>query len=524
VLRSRRFRLMSLATVALCATGYCLAADPTDVFTEDFLSYQQLVQSPLAELRLSGVDGFAWLKSWRAEPYVLPLAADPDPAVRREVAWALSRVGRVASLRALAGLLRDADSGARRQARASIECLTQQQDLTPEQVLAIDPVAREGELLAVLAGADAAARLRALRALRCFAGAGTEEALLGFLTSASPPPGVDEQIAAMEVLERVGTEAAVPWLASVAEARPEAAWALGEIGGPQAEEALRRGLARFGTYDQAHVLNLDRVHSTLCAAFVPSLVNSVGCITYRGQPEDLCYDPAPLQRACANVIRRSGRANEVVECVLRELECRSVDAEIAPDLLPVMTQMRPELAPGFIRNDGWVTSQPLSAMALLVDDRRLAPRLVRQLSHPAYLVRVYVAMALGRLGAVEAGPAVLEMVEQGYPFQDAVTAVSGKHFGDSQTVRWRGFLCMALGRMGGEENRLALERLATGPDGYRDVRFGAVVGLGFIGSPESLPALRKVASEDLIWRTRQEALDTIHRIELSAGAHAKAEG
>ncbi len=503
-----------LLGVLLCAPARCLAADPPDACSAAFECYARLIASNAAELRVSGVQGFAWLKTSRAEASLLRLAQDPSADVRRELAWALGRLGRAGSVPVLCDLLHDPDAGARAQARASLDVLTQDPGLPEEQLRAIEPAAREAELLAALAGADPAARLTALRALRCFGDGSAEAAVLAFLAGASPPPGAPEQIAAIEVLERVGTRAAVPWLASVAEARPEAAWALGEIGGPEAEEALLRGLARFGAYEQAHVLNLDRLHSTRCGPFTGSLINSVGCISYRGQPEDLCYDPTPLQRACANLVRRAGRADEVVELVLRELERRGVEEEIPQDLRDPIVRLREELAPGFVRNDGWVTSQPLSAMALLVEDRRLAPRLIALLDHPAFVARVYVAIALGRLGAVEAVPALLDQVEQGYPFEDPVTPVSGKHFGDSQTVRWKGFLCMALGRVGGEESRLALERLARDPAQYRDIRFGAVVGLGFLAAPESLPTLRAVAEGDLVDRIRQEAAAAIHRIEL----------
>ncbi|MBM3501832.1 MAG: HEAT repeat domain-containing protein, partial [Armatimonadetes bacterium] len=280
-----------------------------------------------------------------------------------------------------------------------------------------------------------------------------------------------------------------------------------------AEEALLRGLRRFGAYDPQHLINLDRLHSARCGEFVPMLVGAYGCITYRGQPENLTYDPTPLQRACTNLILRSGRGPEVVESVLREMEGCPIEEQTPPDLRPAMVALREELKPGFVRNDGLTTSQPMCAMSHLVRDRRLAPRLVPLVQHPAFVARVYAAMALGRLRAVEALPQIVDALDEGYPFADPVTLVSGKHFGESQSVRWRGFLCMALGRMGGEGARIELERLAADPDEYRDIRYGAVVGLGFIGSPESLPCLRQVARDDLIWRIRVEAEDVITRIE-----------
>jgi HEAT repeat protein len=109
---------------------------------------------------------------------------------------------------------------------------------------------------------------------------------------------------------------------------------------------------------------------------------------------------------------------------------------------------------------------------------------------------------------------LIDIIREGYSFSDATALASGKHFEHSQTVRWRGFLCMALGRMGGEEARRALEEFASDAAQPRDVRYSAVVGLAFIRSPESLPVLRLVAAEDIIWMVRDEARRAIEDIEI----------
>jgi len=497
----------------LAAWGVAAADDPPDLFSEDRARFVRLTESPVAELRLEGVQGLNWLKHHSAEPYLLKLADDQAPAVRREVAFALQRVGRRGAVPVLLHMLGDVDPGVRQHAALSLQSLTQVAEPTAEWWQATSPEAHQQDLLAALESADAGARVRALKALRCFAEQDAEPAILQFVTAAQPPADGHQQALAIAVLERIGTTASLPWLAAVAEHQPTAAWALGEIGGPAAEEALLRGLRRFGAYDSQHLINLDRLHSARCGEFVPMLVGAYGCITYRGQPENLTYDPTPLQRACTNLILRSGRGPEVVESVLREMEGCPIEEQTPPDLRPAMVALREELKPGFVRNDGLTTSQPMCAMSHLVRDRRLAPRLVPLVQHPAFVARVYAAMALGRLRAVEALPQIVDALDEGYPFADPVTLVSGKHFGESQSVRWRGFLCMALGRMGGEGARIELERLAADPDEYRDIRYGAVVGLGFIGSPESLPCLRQVARDDLIWRIRVEAEDVITRIE-----------
>lgn len=511
--------MASRRALAVPALGWAIllnvaasADDPPDVFSEDFARFVRLTESPVPEFRLEGVQGFNWLKHHDAEPYLLRLAGDAAPEVRREVAYGLRRVGRRDAIPALFGMLRDADAGVRQHAQLSLKWLTQLDEPTEEWWRGTSPEAYQQALLADLKTGDAAARTRALQALRCFAGSEAEPALLEFVTAAQPPADWQQQSLAIGVLERVGTAASLPWLASVAEHQPAAAWALGQIGGPEAEEALVRGLRRWGLWDPQHLLNLDRLHSTRGSEFVPLLVGSYGCITYRGEPENLTYDPTPLQQAATNVILRCGRGPEVVDAVLREMEGCS-EAPRVEDLRPALVGLREELRPGFVRNDGLTTSQPMSAMSHLVRDRRLAPRLTPLLQHPAFVARVYAAMALGRLHATEALPQIVDALDEGYPFADPVTLTSGKHFGDSQTVRWRGFLCMALGRMGGEAARAELERRAADPDEYRDIRYGAVVGLGFIGSPDSLPTLRQVAHDDLIWRIRVEAQDVIRRIE-----------
>jgi hypothetical protein len=43
------------------------------------------------------------------------------------------------------------------------------------------------------------------------------------------------------------------------------------------------------------------------------------------------------------------------------------------------------------------------------------------------------------------------------------------------------------------------------------------VGLGFIGSPKSLPVLRQAATNDVIWMIRDEARRAIEDIETRAG-------
>jgi HEAT repeat protein len=383
---------------------------------------------------------------------------------------------------------------------------------------------KEGELLSALQGQSnennpARTRREILRALRCFATAASEEPLLALLRSAPQPPQPplqpEERTLIAETLERIGTEKSVPLLAG--QRSDAAAWALGRIGGVDAEKALLEFPKTL-----AVLLALDRLHSTNAAPFLPHLIQNFGLVTFRSQPDDLMNDEAqPIQRVAANLIRRTGQAPLLIELTLQELE-DSMQPPIVHGPRPnapeawtkVFVAMRDELKPGFVRGDGLTTSQPLTALSHLADDPNLVARLLPLLKHPAFVPRIYVAMTLGRLRAAEAAPAMVSIIREGYPFSDATSLASGKHFEHSQTVRWRGFLCMALGRIGGDEARRALEILAADQQQSRDVRYSSVVGLRFIGSPKSLSVLERIARSDTIWMVRDEAEQTMKTIPI----------
>ena len=66
---------------------------------------------------------------------------------------------------------------------------------------------------------------------------------------------------------------------------------------------------------------------------------------------------------------------------------------------------------------------------------------------------------------IEAVEPILNVVRSPYPFPDPTSQVSGKHFARSKFVRWRGYLCIALGKLGGEAARRGLEQLAVDLNG-----------------------------------------------------------
>ncbi len=510
------------------------ANDMLDMYSQEAARFCRLLSSSSPERRIQGIQGLSHLKFRAAEDKVLERLTDDSPAVQREALLALGRIGSVGSVPHFISLLSHASWEFRENAWVFLQQFTAQgfaadQKSRWEQWWSSTPANERERLLLEMAEKQGAARHDALRALSHTVSAFGESRLIELLRQ--PGLSAEERNWVAEALEHAGGPRAIPALAGyVSEA---SAYALGQIGGPAAEKALLQFPKTLGV-----LINLDRLGSTNAAPFIPFLVGQMGLVTYRGQPDDLMNAEAqPIQVVGANLIRRSGQAPLLIELVLQELE-DSMKPPIPHRPRPaapvswdsMLNRMREELKPGFVRDDGLTRSQPLTALLHVAEDATLSKRLLPLLNHPAYVPRVYVAMLLGKLKATNALPEMLALVRAGYPFSDAVALASGKHFDQSQTVRWRGFLCMAIGRLGDEEARRALEHLALDHDQPRDIRYSAVIGLGFIGASDSLPILREVAKKDIIWMVREEARRVADDIEISSqdkrtpGFHNRAGG
>ena len=562
-LRRPALRILCLAVVVGSATA---VGAVTDIITEDAGRFTRLLTSSAPERRIEGLQGLSDLKCWSAEDAVLPLIEDREPEVRRAAVLAFSRIGGARTIPRFITMLDDSSWELRQHAWLSLCTMTTQEfpagdraawqrwwqgtDLAGHVKTLLVAAQRPPEMT-VGRGTNAAAsaafvstapgrpakkrriapaipvhpeRRKALRALARLASLEFEPQLISLLRDAQAPPlDVEERDYLCAALERAGSARAVPALA--AQRTDAAAWALGHLGGPDAERALFNFPPSL-----AVLLALDRLRSTNAGPLLPQLVAHMGQITYRGQPDDVMNeDLQPVQRVGANLILRSGLAPAFIERAVQELEDTMKPAVAhgprpycPPQWERMFTAMRSELKPGFVREDGTTTSQPVVAMCYLLGSGfaeshgpnvALVPRLVRLLRHPAVVPRVYVALALGRMQAREATPELLALVREGYAFSDSTALASGKHFDQSQNVRWRGFVCMALGRMGGAEARQALEQFAADATQPRDIRYSAVVGLRFIGSPESIPALERAARGDLIWLVRDEARQTAESIQ-----------
>ncbi len=513
-----------LPALVLMALAHCLGAPatpapaeelPASFFEEETARFTRLAGSGIREYQIEAAQGFYYLRHCCAEPVLLPLLHHGDPAVRLQVAKALGVCGGRKSVKALIESLDDSDWEVRTNARDALLRMTaagpfadRSQGIAWLEQSGWDE--KEAELIGRLAGSDQDQALAALAALRFVGTSAAEDAVL----HGGPLLGREGLKRTAKALERIGTEKALPGLIAVCPHLPAASWALAEIGGDGVEDALLAGMARWSTRQLDYMLNLDRIGSTRCWEHMPMLLRAFGLVIYRGRTDDLQFAPTAFQRVAGNLILRTGRSQEVVELILAECEGVRHDEQTPLLLRKTLADMKPELAPGFVRNDGTTLAQPLAALPHIVRDRRFVPRLITLLDHPALIVRIYATESLAALKAEEAAGRVLEIVCSPYPFPDPTSQASGKHFGRSKFVRWRGYVCIALGKLGGEEARRGLEQLAADPGSYRDVRYGSVVGLRFLGSPKSLPVLRKVAQEDIIREVRSEAAGALRDISL----------
>ncbi len=521
---SVRMTAVAVACAAMaCSRDGASAEEVRPVFDEEVARFRSLAKGPLAGFRIEAAQGFGLMRHHAGEGALVSLVGDPDADVRLAAIEALGHCGMRRGVEALAAVAEKGAREERRLARLALERMTG--EAFPEDKpgawgawLAADGWdAKEDRLLAAIGGNDPAARWRALMALRFIGSPRAEDRLLA--RAGGPPKFNGEELRqAARALERIGTAKCVPFLASLAASFPDTAWALGQIGGAEAEAALRRSLAKFGSRRVDATVNLDRLGSTNCAAHIPMMIRSFGFAIYRSDTDDLQRPPHVAQRAAANLILRSGESQRVVDLVLKEAEGTRKDEETPESWRGVLAAMRPELKAGFWRNDGRTEADPLAALPHIIRDRAFVPRLRALLRHPAFIARIYAAECLGALKAEETVPEILAVIREPYPFVDEVQQVSGKHREMSQGVRWKGFLCMALGRLGGEGSRAALEALATDPAAPRDVRYGAVAGLAFLSSAKSLPALRQVAEGDIVWAIRNAAAGAAEEIGLQQTA------
>ena len=491
-------------------------SQPVSYFDSEIARFARLAAGGIPECRIEAAQGLYYLGNHRGEAILLSLIESDSPAVRLHAVKALGVCGGRDGIRPLVDCLDDSDWEVRVNARDALERMTGQPpfDDRAAGVAWLEGSTweeKEAALLKQLAEPEAALATAALRAVR-FIGSSVSEEAVSLRGAQLGRPGVT---LALKALERIGTPKAVPGLVAACRAFPDAAWALTEIGGPAAEPALLAALPRYRDSRIDYMVNLDRIGSTKCGPHIPLLLRCFGLVIYRSRTDDLQCEPTAFQRVAANLILRTGESQKVVDLILAQCEGTRRDQDTPEHLRKIMAEMQPELAPGFVRNDGLTVAQPLAAMPHVIRDKRFVGRLIKLLDHPAYIVRIYAAESLATLQAQEAVEPILRVVSMPYPFPDPTSQVSGKHFDRSKFVRWRGYVCIALGKLGGEPARLGLEKLATADKSYRDIRYGCTVGLRFLRSGESLPVLERIAENDIIREVRNEAIRAIEDIRIA---------
>lgn len=519
MMRHYRPGLAASLCVLLWFSGTAHAADVPSVFAEDVARFTRLASSDVDALRIEAAQGFRYLQHAKGEKSLLPLVHAKSPLVRLEATKALGLCGGRKSVPVFIDLLTDRDWEVRSAAHAALVRMTGQRfpadavEKWRDWLDGSDWLVKQRALLDQLRKGDRGKRLAALKALRFIGDTGAETDVLAVLAK----PGDlkrDGMIAAIRALERIGTKRSLPLLVKYAVHFPAATWPLAEIGGPEAETALIQAFRKFRTHTPDAVVNLDRIESKRGDEVMPLLLSSFGLVIYRVRPDELHRAPDVYQRAAARLILRTGKSQRIVELILAQVEGTRKDADTPKPLRKLLAGMKHELKKGFVRSDGMTVAQPLAALPHIATDKRFVPRLIALLKHQAYIVRIYAAETLASLRAEQAVPKILEVIREGYPFSDATRLASGKHFGHSRTIRWRGYLCIALGKLGGDAARTELEKMACDVDAFRDIRYGSVVGLRFLGSPASIPALERVAKNDIVWAIRQVAENAIEEIKL----------
>jgi len=308
---------MALCFAMILGAGNTFSSAPNflpDVISEDAGCFTALLASPVPERRVEGVQGLANLKHWPAESAVLRLLDDASPLVRREAVLALRRLGGARTIPRFIALLDDASWEIRQNAWLGLRIMTGEDfDGTDQQawekwwtestvtekeqaLLGVagkppETVAGTGTNAAVIAAFVSTApgrrararpassppvhpgRCDALRALVRLATPASEEALLQLLQKPQLPPlDPEEKNFICEALERAGSTRAIPVLAT--QSSDAAAWALGNLGGVEAERALLSFPKTLPT-----LLALDRLRSTNAGPFLPQLVAQMGLLT-----------------------------------------------------------------------------------------------------------------------------------------------------------------------------------------------------------------------------------------------------
>lgn len=530
--------------------------------------------------RIAAANRLAMFRDRESAPALEQALDDPSREVRVAVVLALSACGTRDSVAKLSGLLEDADMIVARAASVALENLTGHRQDPASHGGVDDWRDHESRLIDQLADKDLGARRRAVVALGHIGGDPARKALRTFVEreaghnpyprfvrsnrednftfDAASPMNPRTLQAAVRSLGHLKDAAAVPLLAAVlsennnpqtanlflAEAAAES---LGWIGTPEAERMLVDAFARLGHYHDyvgwysdhaalhachssplhARVIeSLNRIGSSAAGPIVPHLIRSVPTDPDRA----LFLETDTYELLVGRLIRRSGRADEVIETCLAMLGDPSAEAsrELQQALEITLNAWAGKPSP---------ENRAAQILSAVCRDRRHAPAVraayeryrampeelpdralgAQKLLHVTMPQRHWVLFFLGRtLGNLQDPAAVDTLMASLAPGLNEARhgrpdpAHPNVHLLQlDPTPCWRGAAAWALGRIGDHRAADTLLAVVADMNNAVDTRYAAAKALGAIANPQSIPAIRKLAEDYPEVSTRRALLESL---------------
>lgn len=530
--------------------------------------------------RIAAANRLAMFRDRESAPALAGALDDPSREVRVAVVLALSACGTRDSVAKLTELLNDPDMLVARAASVALENLTGRRHAPGSQVGVDDWRQHEARLIAQLADDDRGVRRRAVVALGHIGGDSAREALRAFVERdgahnpyppfkgsnredkftfhAASPLNPRTLQAAVRSLGHLKDTSSVPLLAStLAEnSSPEsgnlffaeaAAEALGWIGTPEAERTLLEAFARLGHYrdyvgwysdhsalyachsSPVHarmIESLNRIGSTATGPIVPHLIRSVPTDSDRA----LFLETDTYELLVGRLIRRSGRANEVIETCLALLgdPAAKANSELQQALeltfnawagKPSAENRAAQILSAVCRDSRHEPAvraayERYRAMPEELPDRALGAQKLLHVTMPQrHWVLFFLGRTLGNLrdpAAVDTLLASLapELHEARHGRPDP--AAPNVHLLQlDPTPCWRGAAAWALGRIGDSRATDTLLAVVTDMNNAVDTRHAAAKALGGIANPQVIPAIRSLAEKYPEVSTRKALLESL---------------
>ena len=567
-----------------------LAVDPYGLQVQE---YRAQLESPVENVRAGAAEALGFLRAYPAADALAELLDDPSARVRREATMSLGWCGKRSHVPALLDALDDEDWVVRQGAWTALNNLTGME--FPYDALA-EPNVRAyqaerwqrwwasvpqdqapAEVFQLAQDNSFEARLRAVRALQAFGGAGAGDALLALIEPYRK--SVYEQ---SQPIERAMVQTAFRGLARVRDPRSlpiliefldGAGWAryaadaLGLYGDPAAIRPLVNAYPRFAKNlfrELAEVFPADdlaklgwdpqdRMYETPYAIMVaisrlplndPEDLAAISRIIpwiAANIPSDwdggLLYEQEAHQLVTAYLMERTGLRRTAVEAALTvasdpnyyagrrhagrvlgrqavaQMDSLPESRAIIEKNLRRTARARHEDVPYFAQ---WLPA--------LCRDQQDVPRLIGLLDHENHWVRINAAKALMFMDAQEAIDPLGQRLAASHP--EGAYRFSGvlEHAEyDDPAPRWREAFVRALGRLRAVQYGPLIAEILEDERNVIDVRHAAALALDELGTTVAINALSKANQESQFHTVRLVAREALwKRGLLSAGADAPA--